>query len=54
MTKKSASDVVRFITVIHPSKDATIDAEFKAAYNAKSSSVKVTVNGTAYDLSYSL
>ena len=54
VTKKSASDVVRFITVIHPSKDATIDAEFKAAYNAKSSSVKVTVNGTAYDLSYSL
>ena len=54
VTKKSASDVVRFITVIHPSKDATIDAEFKAAYNTKSSSVKVTVNGTAYDLSYSL
>ena len=54
VSKASASDVVRFITVIHPSTDATVSAEFKAAFNAKSSSVKVTVNGTSYDLAYSL
>lgn len=54
VNKKSASDVVRFITVIHPSSDASVAAEFKTAYDSKSSSVKVTVNGTSYDLSYSL
>ena len=54
VNKKSASDVVRFITVIHPSTDATVAAEFKSAFSKTSSSVKVTVNGTSYDLAYSL
>jgi heparan-sulfate lyase len=54
VNKKSASDVVRFITVIHPSTDATVAAEFKSAFSKTSSSVKVTVNGTSYDLAYSI
>lgn len=53
VNKKSSSDAVRFITVIHPSKDASVSAEFTSAFDKKSSSVKVTVNGTSYDLSYS-
>ena len=53
-TKTSASDVVRFITVIHPDTSAEISAEFTAAYSASGASVKVTIDGNEYNLSYSL
>jgi hypothetical protein len=53
-TKQSASDVVRFITVIHPDTSASIGAEFVGAYSASGASVKVTVKGKTYNLSYKL
>ncbi len=53
-TKSKASDVVRFITVIHPDTSATIGAEFVGAYSASGASVKVTVKGKTYNLSYKL
>lgn len=52
--KASSSNAVRFITVIYPSRSAEISASFNSAFSKTASSVKVTVNGTSYDLSYSL
>jgi heparan-sulfate lyase len=54
VNKKTSSDAVRFITVIYPSNDAAVSAEFTAAFDKKSSSVRVSINGTPYDLTYSL
>ena len=51
-TKQTASDVVRFITVIHPNTSATISAEFAASYSASGAALKVIVNGKTYNLSY--
>ena len=53
-TKSGASDVVRFITVIHPDTSAKISAEFTAAYSASGAALKVTVDGKTYNLSYKL
>ena len=52
--KALASNNVRFITVIHPDTSAEISAEFTAAYSASGASVKVTIDGNEYNLSYSL
>lgn len=54
VNKKTSSDAVRFITVIYPSNDAAVSAEFTAPFDKKSSSVRVSINGTPYDLTYSL
>ena len=53
-TKQTASDVVRFLTVIHPDTSASISAEFSSAYSAKGATVKVVVDGKTWNLSYSL
>ena len=52
--KVSSSSTVRFITVIYPSRQADISASFTSAFSESASSVKVTVNGTTYNLSYNL
>ena len=52
--KKTSSDVARFITVICPSRSASISASFDAAFNQKSSAVTVTIDGKTYRLSYQL
>lgn len=56
--QKAADETVRFITVILPCGDTNaqdIEAEFTdGGYNANGASVKVTVNGSAYNLSYTL
>ncbi|MBQ2796107.1 MAG: hypothetical protein IJF01_00005, partial [Tidjanibacter sp.] len=52
--KALASNNVRFITVIHPDTSAEISAEFTAAYSASGASVKVTIDGNEYNLSYTL
>lgn len=56
--QKAVGETVRFITVILPcgnTSSQTIDAEFTdGGYNANGASVKVTVNGTEYSLSYTL
>lgn len=57
VTKKDASSTPRFITVIYPCSDASkvsISAEFPNAYSSKGETVKVTINGKTYNLSYSL
>lgn len=53
-TKPSVTDAARFITVIHPDTGATIAAEFATAYSATGASVKVSINGKSYNLSYKL
>ena len=53
-TKQTASDVVRFLTVIHPDTSASISAEFSSAYSANGATVKVVVDGKTWNLSYSL
>lgn len=50
--KVNNSDVCRFITVICPSRSAEISASFTSDFNQRSSSVKVTIDGNDYDLSY--
>lgn len=50
--KRNASDVCRFITVIYPSREAEISASFTSEFDQNSSSVKVTINGKEYNLSY--
>ena len=52
--KSSSSDVVRFITVICPSRSAEISASFVSGFSESGSSVKVSVNGKEYSLSYTL
>ncbi|WP_294618680.1 heparin-sulfate lyase HepC [uncultured Bacteroides sp.] len=56
--QKAADETVRFITVILPCGDTNaqdIEAEFTdEGYNANGASVKVTINGSAYNLSYTL
>ena len=52
--KAAAADVSRFITVIYPARTAEISATFTSDFDESSSSVKVTVNGKEYDLSYTL
>ena len=54
VNKKTYSNAVRFITVIYPSNNVSVSAEFTSAFDKKSSSVRVTVDGTPYDLTYSL
>lgn len=55
---KEADKTVRFITVIYPCKktdNQTIAAEFTdSGYSVNGASVKVTINGTEYSLSYTL
>lgn len=51
--KSRASDAVRFITVVYPARSAEISAIFASEFRQNASSVKVTVDGTSYDLSYS-
>lgn len=46
------TDVCRFITVICPNRSAEISASFTSDFDQRSSSVKVTINGKDYDLSY--
>lgn len=56
--KKNANEAVRFITVIYPcgsAEEQTIEAEFTDnGYDVNGASVKVTINNTPYNLSYSL
>ena len=55
--KASASATPRFITVIVPCQDASsvsVSASFNGAFSSSGEAVRVTVNGTSYDLSYSL
>lgn len=56
--EKAADETARFITVILPCKETSnqeINAEFTdEGYNANGASVKVTINGQTYDLSYTL
>ena len=54
VSKPTAEDVVRFITVVYPSADASVDASFKSDWSDKSCSLSVSVNGTSYDLGYDL
>lgn len=57
VTKKDASSTPRFITVIYPCVDASgvsISAEFPNAWTKTGETVKVTVGGKTYNLSYSL
>ena len=58
LRKGANESAVRFITVILPTTDATsatIEAEFTDAdYNENGTSLKVTINGHEYNLSYSL
>jgi heparan-sulfate lyase len=60
IAKSAADPAARFITVIYPvsGNDAAavdIDASFTdSGYSASGASVKVTVDGTVYDLSYTL
>ena len=50
--KTQNTDVSRFITVICPNRSAEISASFTSDFDQRSSSVKVTINGKDYDLSY--
>lgn len=56
--QKAAGETARFITVILPcgnTSSQTIDAVFTdEGYNANGASVKVTINGNSYNLSYTL
>jgi len=57
VTKQNAGDTPRFITVICPcakASDVSVSAKFPNAYNSKSETVEVTLNGTKYTLSYNL
>ena len=55
--KATGSSVVRFITVLYPCSDpagVNVSASFKTPFTASGESLSVTINGTTYDLSYSL
>lgn len=57
VTKASASTPVRFITVLYPCATPTavsLSASFMGDFSTNGEAVKVTVNGTTYNLSYSL
>ena len=55
--KASASSTVRFITVLYPCATPTsvsVSASFTGAFSTSGEAVKVTINGTTYDLFYTL
>lgn len=52
--KTRGVDVVRFITVIYPSRAAEISAEFTSEYTLGASSVKVTIDGKEYNLDFEI
>lgn len=57
VNKATSASVPRFITVLYPSSDPTavsVSASFTGAFSASGESVRVIIDGTQYDLSYSL
>jgi len=57
VSKSSASKNVRFITVLYPCSNpssVSVGAQFTSDFATAGESLRVTVNGTNYDLSYSL